>query len=115
MHGRPEATKRRSIWRDLCPGPPTGHGEGPVACFGEIGLTGELRYVAHAERRMEEAARFGLERLLLPSACIEGDGLGAGLASSVRACSTLSTALSTVLGSASEVPGEAADAGRRAA
>ncbi len=91
------------------------HGDGPVACFGEIGLTGELRYVAHAERRIEEAARFGLERLLLPSACVEGDGLGAGLASSVNACSMLSTALSAVLRSASELPEEAPAAGRRAA
>ena len=24
----------------------------PLACFGEVGLTGELRYVAHAERRL---------------------------------------------------------------
>ena len=42
----------------------------PVACFGEIGLTGELRYVAHAERRLEEAARFGLERVVLPARCV---------------------------------------------
>ncbi|MEA2427219.1 MAG: hypothetical protein QOF37_847 [Thermoleophilaceae bacterium] len=32
----------------------------PVAAFGEIGLTGELRYVSHAERRAAEAAKFGL-------------------------------------------------------
>jgi DNA repair protein RadA/Sms len=32
----------------------------PVAAFGEIGLTGELRYVSHAERRVAEAAKFGL-------------------------------------------------------
>jgi DNA repair protein RadA/Sms len=41
------------------------------ACFGEIGLTGELRYVAHAERRLDEAARFGLETIVAPSACLE--------------------------------------------
>ena len=40
------------------------------ACFGEIGLTGELRYVAHPERRLEEAARFGLERVLAPQRCL---------------------------------------------
>jgi DNA repair protein RadA/Sms len=33
----------------------------PVAAFGEIGLTGELRYVSHAERRVAEAAKFGLQ------------------------------------------------------
>jgi len=38
----------------------------PIACFGEIGLTGELRSVAHPERRAEEAAKFGLRRVLAP-------------------------------------------------
>src|SRR3954447_9514629 len=33
----------------------------PVAALGEIGLTGELRYVSHAERRAAEAAKFGLQ------------------------------------------------------
>src|SRR4051794_2820418 len=33
----------------------------PVAAFGEIGLTGELRYVSHADRRAAEAAKFGLQ------------------------------------------------------
>jgi DNA repair protein RadA/Sms len=32
----------------------------PIACFGELGLTGELRTVAHADRRLAEAAKFGL-------------------------------------------------------
>ena len=32
-----------------------GAGERPIACFGEIGLTGELRSVAHPERRLAEA------------------------------------------------------------
>ncbi|MEA2457935.1 MAG: hypothetical protein QOC95_907 [Thermoleophilaceae bacterium] len=58
-----------------------GEGGNPVAAFGEIGLTGELRYVAHPERRMAEAAKFGLEPVLAP-----GDG--------VR---TLRAALGTVL------------------
>ena len=34
----------------------------PPACFGELGLTGELRPVAHAERRLAEAARSGWRR-----------------------------------------------------
>jgi DNA repair protein RadA/Sms len=55
-------------------GIPPGGGERPVGCFGEVGLTGELRYVAHAERRLEEAARFGLDRVIVPAACLEGDG-----------------------------------------
>jgi len=32
----------------------------PVACFGEVGLTGELRGVAHGDRRLAEARKFGL-------------------------------------------------------
>ena len=38
----------------------------PLACFGEVGLTGELRYVAHADRRVAEARKFGLQRVLGP-------------------------------------------------
>src|SRR4051795_6386054 len=38
----------------------------PLACFGEIGLTGEIRYVAHADRRVAEAQKFGLEKVLGP-------------------------------------------------
>src|SRR6202000_2364898 len=36
----------------------------PLACFGELGLTGELRTVAHADRRLHEARRFGLEPVI---------------------------------------------------
>ncbi len=39
----------------------------PLACFGEVGLTGELRYVAHAERRVAEALKFGLGPVIGPS------------------------------------------------
>jgi DNA repair protein RadA/Sms len=45
-------------------GVPASAGERPLACFGEIGLTGELRSVAHADRRAEEAAKFGLKPVL---------------------------------------------------
>ncbi len=31
----------------------------PRACFGELGLTGELRWVGHPERRIAEAAKYG--------------------------------------------------------
>ena len=44
-------------------------GERPLACFGELGLTGELRSVAHADRRLAEAAKFGLARVLEPGGC----------------------------------------------
>jgi DNA repair protein RadA/Sms len=39
----------------------------PLACFGELGLTGELRTVAHAERRLSEAAKFGLTPVIDPA------------------------------------------------
>jgi DNA repair protein RadA/Sms len=44
-----------------------GCGELPLAAFGEIGLTGEVRAVAHHDRRQAEAARFGLEGLIAPA------------------------------------------------
>src|SRR5215203_2398904 len=40
--------------------------EKPLAAFGELGLTGELRHVAHADRRLAEARKFGLERVIHP-------------------------------------------------
>jgi DNA repair protein RadA/Sms len=38
----------------------------PRACFGELGLTGELRWVGHPERRLQEAARHGLSAPIAP-------------------------------------------------
>jgi DNA repair protein RadA/Sms len=38
----------------------------PVACFGEVGLTGELRSIAHPDRRLAEAAKFGLLNVISP-------------------------------------------------
>ncbi|HWI72478.1 MAG TPA: hypothetical protein VNT55_11015, partial [Baekduia sp.] len=38
----------------------------PLACFGELGLTGELRTVGHPERRVEEATKFGLRDPIHP-------------------------------------------------
>ena len=42
--------------------------EAPLAAFGELGLTGELRHVGHADRRVAEARKFGLERVISPGA-----------------------------------------------
>jgi DNA repair protein RadA/Sms len=47
-------------------GVPLGSESRPLAAFGEVGLTGELRYVAHPDRRLAEAAKFGLEPVLSP-------------------------------------------------
>ena len=40
----------------------------PVAAFGELGLTGELRHVGHPDRRIAEAKKFGLNRVVHPTA-----------------------------------------------
>jgi DNA repair protein RadA/Sms len=37
-----------------------------VACFGEVGLTGRLRPVSQAERRLAECAKLGFEEALVP-------------------------------------------------
>lgn len=39
----------------------------PLACFGEIGLTGELRPVPHPDRRAAEAVKFGLTEVVVPA------------------------------------------------
>jgi DNA repair protein RadA/Sms len=64
-------------------------GERPLCCFGEVGLTGELRYVAHPERRVAEARKFGLEPVLGP----EGSDRIAGLATAPTLAEALRGAL----------------------
>ncbi len=55
-------------------------GGAPRACFGELGLTGELRWVGHPERRLQEAARHGLQDVIAPT----GSGHGACEAPTLR-------------------------------
>jgi DNA repair protein RadA/Sms len=43
-----------------------GEARKPPAAFGELGLTGELRHVAHADRRLAEARKFGLTEVVHP-------------------------------------------------
>jgi DNA repair protein RadA/Sms len=59
----------------------------PRACFGELGLTGELRWVGHPERRLAEAGKHGLEQVVAPA----GSGAGA------REVGTLREALAEAL------------------
>jgi DNA repair protein RadA/Sms len=47
----------------------------PLACFGEVGLTGELRFVPHPERRTAEALKFGLGAVVGPAAADSIAGL----------------------------------------
>ena len=58
-----------------------GGGTTPLTCFGEVGLTGELRSVAHPERRLSEAAKFGLAPVIGPA----GTGPGAVATGTLKA------------------------------
>jgi DNA repair protein RadA/Sms len=58
----------------------------PIAAFGELGLTGELRHAPHGDRRLAEARKFGLGRVMYPGEGIET--LRAGLQSAFKAAST---------------------------
>jgi DNA repair protein RadA/Sms len=79
--------------------PLVGSGDKPLACFGELGLTGELRYVGHPDRRVAEARKFGLGPVLGPGGGEKLDGLAAH--------TTLRAALRAALGRG----GGAAEAG----
>ena len=76
-------------------GEPLGRDGKPLACFGEVGLTGELRHVAHPERRVAEAVKFGLGPVYGPAAGEPLDGLEAG--------ATVAEALRAAAGSARSV------------
>lgn len=43
-----------------------------VAVFGEVGLTGEVRSVAHVQQRVNEAYRSGFKRVILPGRSLKG-------------------------------------------
>jgi DNA repair protein RadA/Sms len=64
-----------------------GSGERPLAAFGEIGLTGELRYVSHPERRVAEAGKFGLSPVMCPGDSVKTikQALGRALSGGDRA------------------------------
>ena len=42
----------------------------PAVAFGEVGLSAEIRAVPHAQRRVNEAARLGLTRCIVPQASL---------------------------------------------
>jgi DNA repair protein RadA/Sms len=70
----------------------------PRAAFGELGLTGEIRWVGHPERRLAEASKHGLSGVIAP----------AGSGGQARHVSTLREALAACLPS-----GPSAGRGRR--
>jgi DNA repair protein RadA/Sms len=68
-------------------GKPLAAGDRPLACFGELGLTGELRYVGHPDRRVAEAKKFGLAPVLGPD---PGDEAGP---KGLKPCDSLAAAI----------------------
>ena len=40
-------------------------------CFGEVGLSGEVRAVTMAEQRVLEAKKLGFETCIMPTVCME--------------------------------------------
>ena len=63
--------------------------------FGEVGLSGEIRAVSQAQRRVSEAVRLGLKTCILPETCLEGLKIPKGMkAIGVR---TLRQAINAVL------------------
>jgi DNA repair protein RadA/Sms len=70
----------------------------PCGCFGELGLTGELRWVGHPERRLAEASRHGLAGVHAPT----------GSGGEAREASTLREALVAALPAAARRPARAA-------
>ena len=45
-----------------------------VICFGEVGLSGEVRGVSQAEQRVCEAAKLGFQKCILPK--VSADSIG---------------------------------------
>jgi DNA repair protein RadA/Sms len=55
-----------------------------LACFGEIGLTGRVRAVGQAERRLREAAKLGSTVALAPSGTVPVAGVAVLTATTVQ-------------------------------
>ncbi len=69
-----------------------------TCAVGEIGLSGELRSVAHLERRIMEAKKLGFEKIVLPKYSKESiQALGKKYHIELHFCSTLSDALNVFL------------------
>jgi DNA repair protein RadA/Sms len=51
--------------------------EAGVACFGEVGLTGDVRFVAGAPRRVAELLKLGFGRIITPEGVLESPRSGA--------------------------------------
>jgi len=74
-----------------------------VVAFGELGLAGEVRTVAGADRRLAEAQRAGFGRALVPVS-VAHDATPPGL--EVHGVRTLAEALAVVFGRADALDGK---------
>src|SRR4051812_45379918 len=72
---------------------PVGKG---TACFGEVGLTGDVRYVSGAPRRTSEMSKMGFGRIIRPEGAKDGPAGGCGGVSVVEV-STLEEAVAVAL------------------
>jgi DNA repair protein RadA/Sms len=70
-----------------------------LAAFGEVGLTGRLRPVTQAERRLEECTKLGIEAVLVPPGTRAGRGRG------LLVAETVGRALAAGLEAAAAEPG----------
>ncbi|MBD3348833.1 MAG: DNA repair protein RadA [Candidatus Eisenbacteria bacterium] len=77
-----------------------------TACFGEIGLGGEVRRVALGERRAQEAARLGYRRIIVPTAAVDTSARPDGL--DVVGVRSVAEAVDAVLGRRSRRGGRGA-------
>jgi DNA repair protein RadA/Sms len=68
-----------------------GTATGPLVVFGELGLTGRLRIVPQAERRLREAQRLGLTHAIAPAGTVAVSG------TSLRTAATIADALAIAL------------------
>ncbi|HUZ84270.1 MAG TPA: DNA repair protein RadA [Gaiellales bacterium] len=59
--------------------------EPAAACFGELGLTGRLRPVSQAARRLEEAAKLGVVRAVAPPGTPSRGGVDVAVADTLEA------------------------------
>ncbi len=46
--------------------------EDGLLCFGEVGLSGEIRSVTFPEQRIREAKKLGFSKVILPKSCMKG-------------------------------------------
>ena len=66
---------------------------GAFVMFGEVGLTGEIRRVAAAERRITDAAKLGFTRFVVPAGKLR---LPAGFTGEVCQVKTVEEALNAI-------------------